>query len=155
MANLGNFNAREVEPMLAFETVPSGKYVAVIIASEMKTTKAGDGEYLQFTFKVVEGEHGGARLWARLNLDNPSPRAVELAKAELSAICRAVGVLEPKDSSDLHDLPLVLDVRRKKYKDRDEFFNDIRGYSEREPAAVAESVSNDAAKDEMPLWSQS
>ncbi len=33
MANLGNFNANEVEPSVAFEPVPAGKYIAAITAS--------------------------------------------------------------------------------------------------------------------------
>ena len=34
--------------------------------------------------------------------------AVKIARAELSAICRAVGVMAPNDSVELHDLPLVM-----------------------------------------------
>jgi hypothetical protein len=51
--------------------------------------------------------HRNGVIWSRLNLDNP--KAVEIARRDLSAICRAVGVLTPGDSSELHDLPLVLE----------------------------------------------
>ena len=57
-------------------------------------------------------EFKGRNLWARLNLDNPNEIAVKIARAELSALCRAVGVLEPKDSVELHNLPLVISVKR-------------------------------------------
>jgi hypothetical protein len=79
----------------------------------MKPNKDGTGSYLQLTFEILDGPHKGRLLWARLNLDNPNATAVAIAKAELSAICRAVGVLAPKDSVELHDLPLVIHVKCK------------------------------------------
>jgi len=132
MANLGNFDASKVEPTTPFDPIPAGKYEAVITESEMKPTKAGDGHYLQLTFQIIEGEHKNRLLWARLNLDNPNATAVQIARGELSAICRAVGVMAPNDSTELHDLPLVITVRCKKRKDTDEIVNEIRGYAKKE-----------------------
>ena len=135
MASL-NFNANQVEPMPALEAVPAGKYLAVIIDSEMKPTKAGTGNFLSFTFEIVEGEFKGRKLWARLNLDNPSPTAVNIARQELSAICRAVGVMEPKDSCELHNIPMVLTVKQKPDPDG-EVRNEVKGYARREAANPA------------------
>ena len=55
MADLGNFNANQVEPTTEFETIPAGRYQAMIVESEMKPTKSGSGSYLQLTFQIVEG----------------------------------------------------------------------------------------------------
>ncbi len=107
------FDANQVEPTNDFEPIPAGKYVAVITESEMKPTKAGTGSYLQLTFQILEGEHKNRLLWTRLNLDNPNATAVQIARSELSAICRAVGVMTPSDSVELHNLPLVIHVRCK------------------------------------------
>ena len=134
MANLSGFDAREVDPAVGFEPIPADKYLAVITGSEMKQTKAGDGQYLELTFQVIEGEYKGRNLWARLNLDNPNTTAVQIARAELSAICRAVGVMTPKDSHDLHDLPLVISVKLKKREDNGEMTNEIKGYEKKEEA---------------------
>src|SRR5262245_3054907 len=100
---LNGFNANDVDPNFAFEAIPAGKYLAVITESEMKPTKAGVGQYLQFTFQVLEGEYKGRLVWSRLNLDNPNATTVKIARAELSAICRAIGVPAPKDSAELHN----------------------------------------------------
>jgi hypothetical protein len=135
MADLRGFDANQVEPTTAFDPIPAGKYVAVITESEMKANKAGTGGYLQLAFQVIEGEFKGRFLWARLNLDNPNATAVKIAKAELSAVCRAVGVLAPKDSTELHDLPLVIHVRCKKRPDTGEIGNEIKGYAGKEPPA--------------------
>ena len=134
MADLQGFDANQVEPTTDFEPIPAGKYVAVITDSEMKPTKAGTGHYLQLTFQIIEGPYKNRFLWARLNLDNPNATAVQIARAELSAICRAVGVMAPKDSTELHDLPLVIHVRCKKRNDTGDITNEIKGYSKRESA---------------------
>jgi len=142
MADLQGFDANQVEPASALDPIPAGKYPAVITDSEMKTNKAETGEYLQLTFEIIDGPHKGRKLWARLNLDNPNAVAVQIAKAELSAICRAVGVLAPKDSVELHNLPLVIHVRCKKRQDTGDIANEIKGYSKKEsaPAAAANST---------------
>ncbi len=134
MAELGNFNANDVEPTTDFEPIPAGKYLAVITDSEMKPTKAGTGHYLQLAFQIIEGPYKNRFLWARLNLDNPNATAVQIARAELSAICRAVGVMAPRDSIELHDLPLLIHVRCKKRNDTGDITNEIKGYSKRETA---------------------
>jgi hypothetical protein len=133
MANLNGFNAHNVEPNADFDPIPAGKYVAVVTNSEMKATKAGNGSFLELTFQVVEGEFKGRLLWARLNLDNPNTLAVKIARGELSAMCRAVGIMEPKDSCELHNLPLVITVKQKTDSDG-EVRNEIKGYAKREAA---------------------
>ncbi len=127
-----NFNANEVEPSIGFDTIPAGKYQAVITDSEMKDTKSGTGKYLQLEFEVIEGDYKSRKLWARLNLENANPEAVRMARADLSAICRAVNVIQPRDSVELHNLPLTITVRCRKNQD-DEIVNEIRGFA---PKAV-------------------
>jgi hypothetical protein len=61
---------------------------------------------------------------------------VQIAKSELSAICRAVGVMTPNDSVELHNLPLIIDVRCKKREDTGDIVNEIRGYSKKESLPV-------------------
>jgi hypothetical protein len=134
MANLNGFDANQVDPAATFDPVPAGKYVAVITESEMKPTKAGNGHYLELTFEISDGPSKGRKLWARLNLDNPNQQAVQIARGELSAICRAVGVLQPKDSCELHNLPLSVKVACKKREDTGEITNEIKGYEKKEAA---------------------
>ncbi len=139
MADLYGFDANNVDPARDFEPIPAGKYLAVITESELKETKSGSGRYLQLTFVIIDGPHQGRFLWARLNLDNPNATAVQIAKAELSAICRAVGVLAPHDSTELHDLPLVIHVKCKKRPDTGDITNEIKGYSAK--ASLTESAT--------------
>lgn len=145
MADLRGFDANEVEPDFDFEAIPAGKYTAAIVASEFKPTKAGDGRYLELVFQILEGEYRGRQLWARLNLENRNETAVKIARAELSAICRATGVLQPKDSLELHDLPIVVTVKCQPREDNGEMANEIKRYARRDLAGAAPPAAAGAA----------
>ena len=62
---------------------------------------------------------------------------MKIARSELSAICRAVGVMQPRDSVELHNLPLLVIVKLKKRDDTGELTNEIKGY---EPKAAAPAI---------------
>jgi hypothetical protein len=146
MADLGGFDPTQVEPANDFDPIPAGKYLAVITDSEMKDTKSGTGEYLNLAFEIIEGEHKGRHLWARLNLHNPNATAVKIARAELSAICRAVNVMAPRDSVDLHNLPLLITIKCKKRPDTGEVVNEIKGYAPKDQPAPASAPPAAPAK---------
>lgn len=146
-----NFNANEVEPSVGFEAIPAGKYQAVIVDSDMKPNKAGTGEYLQLEFEIIEGEYKGRKLWTRLNLNNPNADAVRMARADLSAICHAVNVPQPRDSVELHNLPLLVTVKCRKTPDG-EIVNDIKGYAAKASAAV--TVAAPPAASSIPPWAR-
>jgi hypothetical protein len=150
MPNLQGFDARNVEPMEEFEPIPAGQYLAAIVGSEIKETKAGDGSYLELTFQVLEGEYKGRLLWSRLNLDNPNKLAVKIARSQLAAICKAVGVLTPNDSTELHNLPLMVKVGLKRREDTDEMTNEIKGYSKKSSPGQASQAQSDT-----PPWRRS
>jgi hypothetical protein len=152
MANLNGFNATEVEPTTSFEPLPAGKYLAAVTESEMKPTKSGSGSYLQLTFTILEGEYKNRVLWARLNLNNPNATAVKIARSELSAICHAVGVMQPRDSVDLHNLPLVITVKLKNRDDTGELTNEIKGYARKDAAGANGQQPQAPVADNTPPW---
>lgn len=151
MATL-NFNSNEVEPSVGIDPIPAGKYLAVIVDSEMKPTRNGAGQYLELTFEVIEGEYKNRKVWARLNLENPNSQTVQIARADLSAICRAVNVAQPRDSVELHNLPLVITVRCKKNLESGEISNDIKGYAARESIAKASTPPPQSGSNAAPPW---
>ena len=150
MADLNGFDARTVDPTTDFDPIPAGKYIAAITASEMKPTKNGNGSYLQLEFVVLEGEYKNRKIWARLNLNNPNAVAVKIARGELSAICHAVGVLQPKDSVEIHNLPLVITVKLKKREDTGSLTNEVKGYAKKEAAAGQPQQAS--STDNTPPW---
>lgn len=106
-----NFDASQVAPSVAPEAKPAGWYVCMATASEMKPTKDGVGQYLEFEFTILAPqEYAGQKFFDRLNLVNSNPMAVEIAFKTLSAICHATGVIQVQDSAALHNRPLQLKV---------------------------------------------
>src|SRR3712207_9552548 len=45
-------------------------------------------------------------------LQNPNAKAVEIGRKQLNTICHAMGLTHVGDSTELHDRPCVIDVRR-------------------------------------------
>lgn len=127
MASLHGFDASQVPEQQEFSALPEGQYVVIATASEMKPTKNGQGQFLQFTFEVLDGPQKGRKLWARLNLVNQNQTAVDIAQRELGAICRAVGIIKPNDSAELHNKPMLVTVAVEK-DDRNRESNTIKKY---------------------------
>lgn len=126
--DLRGFNANDHKADESFDLIPPGEYEAWIEASEGKPTKAGNGHMLVLQVKITKGQYMNRILFDRLNIKNPSAKTEEIAKGTLSAICRAVGVLTPSDSSELHMKPLRIKVATRKREDNGEMVNEIKGY---------------------------
>jgi hypothetical protein len=150
MANLNGFNAHEVEPTSTFDPLPAGKYLAAITATEMKATKDGTGSYLEIEFTVAEGQYKDRKVWDRLCLNHPNPQTVKIARGNLSALCRAVGVMQPRDSVELHNIPLMVTVKLKKREDTGDLTNEVKGYAKKESAIGKPQQA--APTDTTPPW---
>lgn len=143
MAFLGQpFDPSSVEPARDYVPLPSGDYVAQIIDSDFKPTKAGNANYLELTFKVLDGPAKGQLVWARLNLDNPNAQAVEIAQRELAAICAAAGITQAiTDSVALHNRPMVIRVEFVPAGGRmQRDGNDVKGYKPLAAAAAPQQA---------------
>ena len=129
MALLTNFNAAEIEPQAPMDPIPAGKYLAAIVESESKPTKNGQGEYIELRLQVLEGPCKGRSVWARLCIKHPNPETVRIARSQLATICRSVNVLQPRDTMELHNIPLVVTVRTKTRADTGEQVNEVSGFA--------------------------
>ena len=133
MPNLNGFDANNVEPVPSFDPIPAGQYVAMIVASEEKTSQKGF-RYVVLEFEILDGQYKGRKIWVNLNLYHTDPDAVKFARAELAAICKAIGVLKPQDSVQLHNLPMLINVKCANRKDTGELQNKIKSYASRSAA---------------------
>ena len=125
---IGGFDANKVEPN---GVLSAGEYDAVITASDWKATKNGEGKYLQLELQVLNGPAQNRKLTDRLNLINANATAVQIAKGTLSAICRAVGVMSPGVSAELHNRPLRITVGVRDAGGEYGMQNEIKGYKSR------------------------
>lgn len=132
-----NFDASSVPVADAYDPLPAGWYAVIITESDMQPTKAGDGEYLRLRLDVIDGEYQGRVVFDRLNLNNPNSKAVEIAQRALSSICNAVGVMNPQDSTELHDRPLMAKLSIRPASQAYDASNDVRAYKALDGAAPA------------------
>jgi hypothetical protein len=122
------WNAGSVEPSKVLDPIPQADYLAILTKGEWKRTSTGNGEFLALEFTITEGEYAKRKQWDNLNLKNPSTQAVEIAKGAFSALCRAVGVMTPRNLTDLYNRPLLIAVRMAKDDRNGQMKNVIKGY---------------------------
>lgn len=105
-----SFDASTVEPSESYDVLPKGKYLMMAVASQIKPTKSGTGEYLEITFEVLDGQFKGRKVWERLNIRNQNKKAEEISQRQLSALCRAIGVMNLVDTDQLHNIPVIAEL---------------------------------------------
>jgi len=136
MGFLDGFNANDYEESQDFTPIQEGEYIAVIVESEQKENSKGTGEFLKLKFEIAAGEYKGRTLFANLNIKHRNETAQSIARRELADICRAFNVLQPKDSVDLHGLPLSIKVVCRQ-NDKGEMSNDIKKFASKDAARPA------------------
>lgn len=103
MAKL-NFDSRSVEPQAPRDDtpLPAGTYTAEITGSEVKALKSGNGQGLNLEFTVIDPEqHARRKVWQTLNIQHSNSQAEQIGQAQLSALCRALGIDVLEDSDNL------------------------------------------------------
>lgn len=148
--NLSGFDANNVQPNEGFTPLPAGEYDAIIVESEMKPTKDNAGKYLQLKLQILNGKFQNRTLFDRLNLVNKNDTAVQIAKGTLSAICRAVNVLTPNDSSELHSKPLSIKVAIRNDQNGNPQ-NEVKGYKPRHTQAGPNMIEQAFEDDGEPV----
>lgn len=110
MALLPQYFDPATAPGASTSLVPAGRYNVQIVSSDLLPTKEGSGQYILFEMLVRDGPQQGRKVFDRLNIVNRSPQAVEMANRTLASICRATGRAGVGETSELHNIPFILDV---------------------------------------------
>lgn len=146
--DIQGFNAAEVAPNVPRQAKPAGWYNGILTASDSKPTKDGSGWFIELQLQHTDGPYSGTTETDRLNLGNTNADAVRIARGTLSAICHAVGVLLPGNTSALHNRPLQfrLEVRPGGIRDGKEYgpSNEVKEYSAPGKHAVVTKAEADA-----------
>ena len=109
MASL-NYTATEETMNGEFKPVPPATYLATITQSEMKKTKAGNGDIIKLTFEIMDGEYKGRLFFNNINFNNPSSDCQNIGRKELNTIMKACELYELQDTSQLHGTAMMVDV---------------------------------------------
>lgn len=111
----GTFDATQFTPNQGGEAHPLGKFPAQISNTEIKPNKANTGGLFVVTFTTPSGSIGNY-----YNLWNESPKAVEIANKELSALCHATGVFRldwQNDGAAIRGARCMIEVGEQKDKE--------------------------------------
>jgi len=122
MAQL-DYNQQTDELEKDFTAVPAGEYIAVITESDYVPNKAGTGMNLKLTYEIIDGEFKGSKLFENLSLEHEKHQTAVIAQQAFNSIKLACGVQAVQDSCQLHNIPMLLDV---KYKEGSDFPNSIK-----------------------------
>lgn len=109
MADIKGFDSTQHDDP-GFDPLPEGNYLMIVESSELKATKAGTGSGINLKLQVIDGENKGRTMFWWLNYNNPNETAQRIGRSELAALCRAVNILQPKDTMELHNIPFVAHV---------------------------------------------
>lgn len=115
MANLGErFDATTVKPSGTRTQIAPGVYRAHLVRNEVQEAASGNGSFLWLEGEILEEcEFQGETIETRLNLWNKNDQAVTIARADLSAICHATGVMDVQDADELMFKPMLFVVKEK------------------------------------------
>lgn len=147
----GGFDSNAVAPDEGrdFSPLPSGAYEVEIADSEVKDTKAGTGCYLALELTVIGPTGAGRKVWQNVTLKNASAEAESIGQAQLSALCRAVGIPVLKDSDQLFQKVLRVRLGLEKGKDGHPDRNKVTAW-EAMGAAATPAASRPAANTAAP-----
>lgn len=104
------FDATQWDPAQITGQLPIGVHPVVIESSEVKENSKNSGGFLELGLKVIDGPAVGSTGIYRLHLYHDKAQTVEIAHRRLSTICHAIGVYSIQDSSQLHNLPFMIEV---------------------------------------------
>ena len=134
------------EQMADFTAIPTGKYIAIIVKSEMKTTRDQTGNYLKLELKIIDGKHKGRIVFDMLNLVNQNSQTMQIANNILNTICNACGKVSVQDSLELHNIPMNITVGIKPATNTYDASNIVKHYAKYDNAtAMTEDLNKNTS----------
>jgi hypothetical protein len=122
-----NFDASQHQDE-SYDPLPAGDYMVWISESSIKQPRNGIGEQLELVMDVMQPEQlAGRKIWSHFTLEAPNPKAVEVGRRILANVCRAVGVMAPLNTEELHSIPFWTRVEVKQLE-TGKIVNDCKAY---------------------------
>lgn len=141
-----------------FAPLPAGWYTATVAGAELKTTKAGTGQYISVRYDITGPTHEGRVVFGNLNIRNPNPKAEEIGHQQLGDLMRSTGLAKVEDTDELigGHCQIKLTVRKsEEYGDSNEVrsWKPVDGASPM-PKPAAQSSAPAAEEKAAPPWAR-
>lgn len=133
------------------ELLPDGDYLCEVTDGEMRSTKAGTGRYVWLELTVIDGPHKGRKLWDRINVQNPNPKAEAIGRRQYAQLCLSAG-FKSDEKVRLVDIGGRLTTARVKTAEAKGEWpakNEVKGYVAKQRQDVSPS-SIQPADDKLP-----
>jgi hypothetical protein len=137
------------ETLDSYDPIPVGEYPAMIVQSDVVPTNDKTGMRMKLTWQILDGEYAGRFVYDSINLKNKSAKAEEIGRKQLNTLALACG--KPSgthigDSVELHEIPVLIDVRIRPADGQYRESNDVKGYKPADGAAPAPAPAAAAAR---------
>ncbi|HEY7824770.1 MAG TPA: DUF669 domain-containing protein [Acidimicrobiia bacterium] len=110
-----------------YDPIPEGWYDVEIKGAELRTTKAGTGQYIAVRYDVTGPTHGGRVIYGNLNVSNPNPKAEEIGRQQMGELMRSIGLPVLQDTDQLVGGRLSIKVSIRKSEQYGDS-NDVKGF---------------------------
>ena len=95
------FEADALPQSGGYEPLPAGWYESNITGAELKTTKAGNGQYIAVKYTITGPSFQGRVVYGNINIKNPNPKAEEIGRSQLGDLMRSIGLAKVTDTDQL------------------------------------------------------
>lgn len=141
-----------------FAPLPAGWYTATVAGAELKTTKAGTGQYISVRYDITGPTHEGRVVFGNLNIRNPNPKAEEIGRQQLGDLMRSTGLAKVEDTDELiggHCQIKLTVSKSEEYGDS----NEVRSWKPADgaspmPKPAAQSSAPEAEEKAAPPWAR-
>lgn len=143
----------------SYTVIPEGWYEAEITNADIRVSKSGLGQYINIQYKIIGPTHSGAVVFNKVHIKNANPKAEEIGRQQIGAICRSIGIKKHiTDTDELLGHRLRIKVVIKKQEDY-EPINDVRGWkpienvSKQNNTVSNQNITSSAPEDKAsPPW---
>lgn len=137
----------------SFEPLPAGWYTATIAGAELKSTKAGTGQFISVKYNIDGPTHNGRVVFGNINIRNPNQTAEEIGRQQLGEIMRATGLAQVQDTDQLigGQLQIKLTVKESEQYGAS---NEVKGFKAAGNAPAAPATAPAATGKAAPPWAK-
>lgn len=155
MANFGTISSNENRS--EYTVLKAGWYHAEIINGDFKPSNSNpNNQYVEFTFKIVEGESINRQVRSRFNIINQRADAARIAKQQLISLADAVGIEDPSETDDFIGRHCRIKVSIRPGDDKYAESNEVKDYKPYDgtvtPSAPSAAPAAAAPSARKPAW---